>query len=147
MIIAVIGSSKPTNPEHVELAAAVGRARAIALEAPQVRSLPDPVLELTAFISPPETRVGPQRLKVAISTGTGTIRICRGRKAMPKTSNWQGLAIETPQIFIGTSALPANRAGTSARDGSTISIHWDRFEPAKYCPSISMQSCGNWSPR
>lgn len=52
------------NPE---LAAAAARARAMALEAPQVRSLPDPALGLTAFVASPETRVGPQRLKLGLS--------------------------------------------------------------------------------
>ncbi len=52
------------NPE---LAAAAARARAASLRAPQVKALPDPMLGWTAFVAPPETRVGPQRLMVAIS--------------------------------------------------------------------------------
>jgi outer membrane protein TolC len=35
--------------------------------APQVRALPDPIAALTWFALPPETRVGPQRVSVAIS--------------------------------------------------------------------------------
>ena len=49
------------------LAAAAARARAAALEAPQVGALPDPLVAATAFLAPPETRVGPQRLMVAVS--------------------------------------------------------------------------------
>lgn len=49
------------------LAGAAARARAAALKAPQVRALPDPMLGLTAFLAPPETRVGPQRLMATVS--------------------------------------------------------------------------------
>jgi outer membrane protein TolC len=52
------------NPE---LAGAAARARAAALKAPQVRALPDPTVGVTAFVAPPETRVGPQRLMVGVS--------------------------------------------------------------------------------
>ena len=50
------------NPD---LAAARARARAAALGAPQARALPDPTVGVTAFLAPPETRVGPQRIMVA----------------------------------------------------------------------------------
>ncbi len=52
------------NPD---LAAARARARAAEEEAPQVRSLPDPMAGLTAFLLTPETRVGPQQAMVALS--------------------------------------------------------------------------------
>ena len=44
-----------------------GLVGAAALRAPQVRALPDPMVGITAFVAPPETRVGPQRLMVAAS--------------------------------------------------------------------------------
>ncbi len=44
------------------LRAGLARARAAAHNAPQAASLPDPTAEATAFLAPPETRVGPQRL-------------------------------------------------------------------------------------
>jgi outer membrane protein TolC len=52
---------------NAELAGAAARARAAALRAPQVRALPDPMVGLTAFLAPPETRVGPQRLMLSAS--------------------------------------------------------------------------------
>ncbi len=52
------------NPE---LAGAAARVRAAGLAAPQARALPDPTVGMTAFLAPPETRVGPQRLMVTIS--------------------------------------------------------------------------------
>jgi outer membrane protein TolC len=49
------------------IARARHRAAAVAAMAPQVRALPDPIAALTWFALPPETRVGPQRVSVAIS--------------------------------------------------------------------------------
>jgi outer membrane protein TolC len=43
------------------------QAAAMAVRAPQVRALPDPVAALTVFVLPPETRVGAQRLSASIS--------------------------------------------------------------------------------
>lgn len=43
------------------------RAAAAAVRAPQVRALPDPMASLTYFLLPPETRVGPQQVSVAVS--------------------------------------------------------------------------------
>ncbi len=43
------------------------RSRAVRLEAPQARALPDPSVEAMAFALPPETRVGPQRLTLGVS--------------------------------------------------------------------------------
>ena len=49
------------------LRAGFAKARAAAQKAPQVASLPDPTAEATAFLAPPETRVGPQRLMLGYS--------------------------------------------------------------------------------
>ncbi|MDX1500814.1 MAG: TolC family protein [Thermoanaerobaculia bacterium] len=49
------------------LAAAEARARAAAHEAVRRGALPDPMLGSTAFLAPPETRVGPQRLMLALT--------------------------------------------------------------------------------
>ncbi len=46
--------------------AGLARARAAAQRAPQVRALPDPTAEATAFLLPPETRVGAQRFIVGL---------------------------------------------------------------------------------
>ncbi len=52
------------NPE---IAMAEARARAAGQRAPQVRVMPSPVVGLTAFILPPETRVGPQVVSAGYS--------------------------------------------------------------------------------
>ena len=60
----LVGEILDRNPA---LAGAAARARAAALEAPQARALPDPMIGMTAFLAPPETRVGPQRLMLTAS--------------------------------------------------------------------------------
>ena len=49
------------------IAAAEAQARAARLVAPQAKSLPDPMLGATAYVSPPETRVGPQTVMGTLS--------------------------------------------------------------------------------
>jgi outer membrane protein TolC len=49
------------------IARARARAAAAAQRAPQLRSLPDPVASIGAFLAPPETRTGPQRLALALT--------------------------------------------------------------------------------
>ncbi len=61
---ALVEESLARNPG---LRAGFSRARAAAQKAPQVASLPDPTAEATAFLLPPETRVGPQRLMLGYS--------------------------------------------------------------------------------
>lgn len=60
----LIGEVLERNPE---IARARHRAAAAAARAPQVRALPDPEAALAVFALPPETRVGPQRVKASIS--------------------------------------------------------------------------------
>jgi len=50
-----------------EIAVATARTEAVRQVAPQARALPDPQATLTAFVLPPETRVGPQRATVSLS--------------------------------------------------------------------------------
>ena len=52
--------------DNPEIAAARARVRQFAERAPQARSLPDPTLSVAAFLLPPETRAGPQRLSATI---------------------------------------------------------------------------------
>jgi cobalt-zinc-cadmium efflux system outer membrane protein len=49
------------------IAAAEAKLRAARLEAPQAKALPDPMLGATAYVSSPETRVGPQTIMGTLS--------------------------------------------------------------------------------
>ena len=49
------------------VAGAAARAGATRQQAPQAKALPDPMAGVTGFVSPPETRVGPQRLMATLS--------------------------------------------------------------------------------
>ena len=59
---AVISETLERNPG---VARARAQARAADLRAPQVRALPDPVAGVTAWLSGPETRTGPQVLTLS----------------------------------------------------------------------------------
>lgn len=61
---ALVGEILARNPD---LARARAAAEAADLRPAQVRALPDPMASLTAFLSSPETRVGPQRASATIS--------------------------------------------------------------------------------
>ena len=50
-----------------QIARAERLAAAVAVRAPQVRALPDPVAALKVFVLPVETRVGPQRVSLSIA--------------------------------------------------------------------------------
>ena len=63
-LAAVLGDIVDRNPE---IAVAAARAEAARQVAPQHGALPDPEAALTAFVLPPETRVGPQRATVSLS--------------------------------------------------------------------------------
>jgi outer membrane protein, heavy metal efflux system len=49
------------------IAAAMAQARAARLMAPQAKALPDPVVGVGAYVSSPETRVGPQTIMATLS--------------------------------------------------------------------------------
>lgn len=72
-VVAALGSPaleaflREVLERNPELARFRAKAAAAAVRAPQVRALPDPVAMVTAFPLPPETRVGPQWLKVSLS--------------------------------------------------------------------------------
>ncbi len=59
--------AKEVLARNPALARASAMARAASLRAPQVKALPDPSAQLTAFLDSPETRVGPQRVGVSVS--------------------------------------------------------------------------------
>jgi outer membrane protein TolC len=64
VLAAVLTDVLERNPS---IAAAEADAEAVARVAPQRSSLPDPTVQLTAFLLPPETRVGPQRAVASVS--------------------------------------------------------------------------------
>jgi cobalt-zinc-cadmium efflux system outer membrane protein len=60
----LVAETLDRSPDVAGLAAA---ARAAAQKAPQVKALPDPVAVITAYLMPPQTRVGPQQAMVTLS--------------------------------------------------------------------------------
>lgn len=60
----LLGEALERNPRVAVLAA---KAQAAALKTPQAKALPDPVVSLTAWVLPPQTRVGPQLATVNLA--------------------------------------------------------------------------------
>ncbi len=60
----LLGEALERNPRVAVLAA---ESQAEALKAPQARALPDPMVSLTAWVLPPQTRVGPQLASVSLA--------------------------------------------------------------------------------
>ncbi|MEM9556739.1 MAG: TolC family protein [Acidobacteriota bacterium] len=83
--------ARETLERNPELARARHHAAARAVRAPQVRSLPDPVAALTWFVLPPETRVGPQRLSIAVRQA---IPWLAGLEAREQAALWAAAAAE-----------------------------------------------------
>lgn len=60
----LLGETLERNPRVAVLAA---ESQAAALKTPQAKALPDPVVSLTAWVLPPQTRVGPQLATVNLA--------------------------------------------------------------------------------
>lgn len=60
----LLGEALERNPRVAVLAA---ESQAAVLKAPQAKALPDPVVSLTAWVLPPQTRVGPQLASVNLA--------------------------------------------------------------------------------
>jgi cobalt-zinc-cadmium efflux system outer membrane protein len=58
---------RDTLERNPTLATAIAVARVSLHEAPQAQALPDPMVGVTGYLSPPQTRVGPQRLMATVS--------------------------------------------------------------------------------
>ncbi len=87
------------NPDLARLRST---AAAAAARAPQMRSLPDPMASLTAFLLTPETRVGPQQAAATIS------------QRFP----WFGkLELRERQALFAAAAADGGRRGEAARAG------------------------------
>ncbi|NNE47712.1 MAG: TolC family protein [Rhodothermales bacterium] len=98
----LVGEILDRNPG---VAAAKARARAAALEAPQVKALPDPVASLTAFLGTPETRTGPQRLSAGYFQGLPWV----GKLALKEQAALYGAAaleaeVEAKELTLVTEA-------------------------------------------
>ncbi len=132
------------NPE---IQAAAARAWAADQRAPQVRTLPDPQAELTVYIMPPETRVGPQRLAARLSQrfpAFGRLRL-REQAALLQASAAAAdveamrlkLLTRARQLYLEIAYLDV-AADVTLSDRQTLE-HFEELARARYASGVGLQ--------
>jgi cobalt-zinc-cadmium efflux system outer membrane protein len=129
------------------LAAAAARARAAREVAPQMKALPDPVLGATAFLSPPETRVGPQRWSATLSQKLPWFGKIGLREAAAKEqaaaedarveAQRLDLVTETRRLYYEIAFLDAN-ADVVRADRTTLA-HYEQLARTRYASGVGLQ--------
>jgi outer membrane protein, heavy metal efflux system len=129
------------------VAAAAARARAARHQAPQAKALPDPMVGVTGYVVPPETRVGPQRLMASLSQrfpwfGKLSLReeaALRRADALDAAVEAQRLALVTDvrRLFYEIAFLDAYR-GVVETDRQTL-IHYEELARARYASGAGIE--------
>jgi cobalt-zinc-cadmium efflux system outer membrane protein len=129
------------------VAVAAARARAAREVAPQMNALPDPVLAATAFLSPPETRVGPQRWSATLSQRLpwfgklGLREEAAREQAAAEDARVEaqrlGLVTETRRLYYEIAFLDAN-ADVVRADRSTLA-HYEQLARTRYASGVGLQ--------
>jgi cobalt-zinc-cadmium efflux system outer membrane protein len=132
------------NPELASLAA---QARAAEEVAPQVRSLPDPMAALTAYLLSPETRVGPQRAvlslsqrfpwfgKLALQEKAATYAAVEARSRLE--ARRLELVTEARRLYFEVGFLDA-WAGVTRLDRETLS-HYEELARVRYASGVGLE--------
>jgi len=129
------------------IAAAAARARGARQQAPQAKALPDPMVGVTGYVAPPETRVGPQRLMATLSQrfpwfGKLSLReqaALRGAEALDADVKARRLALVTDvrQLFHEIAFLDAYRSVVET-DRQTL-IHYEELARARYASGAGIE--------
>lgn len=129
------------------IAAAQSEARAVRLMAPQAKALPDPTLGATAYVSSPETRVGPQTIMATLSQRFpwfGKLAL-KERAALERADALDAqveaqrldLVTETRRLYYEIAFLDAwSRAVLSDRD--TLD-HYEELARARYASGVGIE--------
>jgi outer membrane protein TolC len=129
------------------IAAAAARARAARHQAGQAGALPDPMLSGTAFLAPPETRVGPQRATAALSQRLPWFgkRGLRERAALEEAQGLESelevrrlqLVTEVRRLHHEIGFLDAYREVLEV-DRETL-IHYEELARARYASGVGQE--------
>jgi cobalt-zinc-cadmium efflux system outer membrane protein len=129
------------------IAAAVAHARSAREKAPQADALPDPTLGVTAYVAPPETRVGPQRFMATLSQrfpwfGTVEAReqaALRQAEAFDASVQAQRLALVTDvrRLCYETAFLDVYRREVEA--DRRILAHFEELARARYASGAGIE--------
>ncbi len=129
------------------VAVAVARARAARQVAPQAKALPDPMVGVTGYLSPPETRVGPQRLMATLSQrfpwfgklGLREQAALRQAEALDADVEARRLDLvtEARRLFYEIAFLDAFRVVVET-DRQTL-IHYEQLARARYASGVGIE--------
>jgi cobalt-zinc-cadmium efflux system outer membrane protein len=129
------------------VASAAARARAAREQAPQAKALPDPMLGVTGYVAPPETRVGPQRLMTSLSQrfpwfGKLSLReaaALRQAEALEAGVEAQQLVLvtEVRRLFYEMAFLDVYR-GVVETDRQTL-VHFEELARTRYASGVGIE--------
>jgi cobalt-zinc-cadmium efflux system outer membrane protein len=140
----ILGDILERNPELRTAAALVEAER---LGVPQTKTLPDPEVQLTAYLMPPQTRVGALRATASVSQrlpGTGK-RGLREQSAIHR-ANAAAADVEAQRLLLITDArrryheagyLDAAHSVLEA-DRATL-VHFEELARARYASGVGLQ--------
>jgi cobalt-zinc-cadmium efflux system outer membrane protein len=131
------------NPE---LAAIRARADAAVLRGREARGLPDPTLSTTAYVSPPETRVGPQRFMTSLQQRLpwfgkrglreqAALREADGLEARLEARRLE-LITATRRLYAEIAFLDASRRSLEL-DRATL-VHYEELARARYESGVGL---------
>jgi cobalt-zinc-cadmium efflux system outer membrane protein len=129
------------------VASAAARARAARQQAPQARALPDPMVGVTGYVAPPETRVGPQRLTASLSQRfpwfgklslreQAALRQAEAREAGVEAQRLS-LVTEVRRLFYEIAFLDVYR-GVVETDRQTL-VHFEELARARYASGAGIE--------
>lgn len=132
------------NPEIAGLSA---RISAAGYRSTAVRKLPDPRAEVTAFVLPPETRVGPQRFSARLSQqlpGGGKREISSraenfDRQALAADLQALRLALVTEARRLVVEIAYLDQARRVLTDDHTTLVHFEELARARYASGTGLQ--------
>jgi cobalt-zinc-cadmium efflux system outer membrane protein len=129
------------------VAAAAARARAARQQAPQAKALPDPMVGVTGYVAPPETRVGPQRLMASLSQrfpwfGKVSLReqaTLQQAKALEAGVAAQRLSLvtEVRRLFYEIAFLDVYRSVVET-DRQTL-VHFEELARTRYASGVGIE--------
>jgi len=141
------GLVRDTLERNPGLATAIATARASLQEAPQAQPLPDPMVGVTGYLSPPETRVGPQRLVATFSqrlpwSGKRSLRqqaaVHRSEALVSGVSARRlDLVTEVRRISLEIAYLDAFRRVVET-DRDTL-LHYEELARARYASGVGIE--------
>jgi len=142
-LVRLISEVLERNPQ---LAVLTAKARAAEQQAPQARSLPDPMASLTVFALQPQTRVGPQQAAVGISQHLpwfGKLKLKEQAALLEAAAAWSRVDARRLQLVTRVRELALELGYLEAEqriveeDKSTLE-HYEELARARYASGVGI---------